>query len=591
MEKSVPADSARVSLVRIMRLFTPYRVKLGVALGLIVASSVLGLLSPFLLRDILDVALPRGATGLLSLLAVCMFALVVLGNCIGVWQSYLSLTIGENVMNDLRVAVYTRLQRMSLAFFTRTHTGEVQSRIANDIGGMAGTITSLSASTVSSVTAVVGSLIAMLVLDWQLTLVSLLILPFFVLISRKVGDERRKVTMKRQQQMALLSILVEESLSVSGFLLGRVMGRVPVLTDEYTRHSSKLTDLTIRSSMTGRWRAVSIQLVMAGTPIAIYWLAGLTGDHGRLAVSIGTLVAFTTLQQGLFGPAVALLQVGITIQSSLALFERIFGYLDLPIQMPEPALPVAIDEPEGHVRFDDVHFSYDGRKILHGITIDIAPKNHLAIVGATGAGKTTLGYLVPRLYDVTSGQVTIDGVDVRDLSFATLSGIVGVVSQETHLFHTTIGDNLRFARPEASEGEVVEAAKSAQIHDLIESLPDGYDTVVGERGYRFSGGEKQRMAIARVMLRNPRVLVLDEATSALDTRTERAVQQALDRLSAGRTTITIAHRLSTVEAADHIVVLDHGRVVEQGSHAELLDYRGYYAALLAPRTRRPEHVT
>ncbi|WP_225848680.1 ABC transporter ATP-binding protein [Streptomyces sp. HPF1205] len=576
---------------RILRLFRPYRARLAVVLVLIAGSAVLGMLPPFLLRAILDQALPHGRTGLLALLAAGMLALMLASNAIGVWQAYVSLGVGENMMNDLRIAVYAHLQRMPLAFFTRTRTGEVQSRISNDIGGMGAVITTLTGSIVGNVTTVVASLVAMLALDWRLTLLSLLMVPVFAVISRNVGDQRRAIVRQRQEQQALLSVLVEESLSVSGFLLGRVMGRTETLVDQFSRQSGELTRLTIRSSMAGRWRAVMMQIIMGAMPIAVYCAAGFTEHDHHLAVSVGTLVAFTTLQQGLFGPTVSLLGVGITLQSSLALFERIFEYLDLPIELPEPADPVRLAEPRGHLRFENVYFSYGDRPALSGVTLDVPAGSHLAVVGATGAGKTTLGYLIPRLYDVTSGRITLDGTDLRDLDLADLASIVSVVSQETHLFHTTIGDNLRFARPQATAEEVIAASRAAQIHDLIESLPDGYDTVVGERGYRFSGGEKQRLAITRTMLRDPKVLVLDEATSALDTRTERSVQKALDRLRAGRTTITIAHRLSTVRSADLIVVLDGGRIVEQGTHAELLARQGYYARLLARDGRAAEPMT
>jgi len=564
-----------------MALFSPYWIRLSVTLGLIAASSGLGLVPPFLLRAILDGALPRDQVGLLTLLAGGMLALTVLVSCCGVWQSYLSLGVGQSVMSDLRIAVYGRLQRMPLAFFTRTQTGEMQSRITNDIGGMSATITSISTNIVASVTTVVANLIAMVALDWKLTIISLLMLPVFVWISRRVGSERRQVTRERQEETARLTVMVEESLSVSGFLLGRVMGRTKDLVDDFSDQSRVLTSLTIRSSMVGRWRASAIQVIAAAMPIVIYWAAGLTDHDGKLAISIGTLVAFTTLQQGLFGPTVQLLGVGITLQSSTALFDRIFEYLDLPIDMVEPVRPLPLPSPRGHVQLQNVSFSYGSSQILRDITIDVPAGGHLAIVGATGAGKTTLGYLIPRLYDVSAGQVMIDGVDVRDLSFTTLAGVVAVVSQETYLFHASVAENLRFAKPDATDEEIREAGKIAQIDDLIYGLPDGYDTLVGERGYRFSGGEKQRLAIARTILRDPRVLVLDEATSSLDTRTEHAIQLALDRLSMGRTTITIAHRLSTVVAADHIVVLDHGEIVEQGTHAELQARGTVYANLLA----------
>ena len=593
MSEDVEQQRPPIPLRRIVGLVKPYWVRLGITLGLVVASSVLALAPPFLLRAILDVALPQARLGLLTLLVVGMLAVTMVSNSAGVWQSYLSLSVSQAVMNDLRIAVYARLQRMSLAFFTRTQTGEVQSRIANDVGGMSSIVSSLSTSVVSNVTTVVANLVAMLVLDWQLTILSLLMLPVFVWISRTIGEQRRRITRQRQEQTARMTVLVEESLSVSGFLLGRVMGRMPARTTEFTDHSTELTALTVRSFMVGRWRAATLQIIMAAMPIAIYWAAGATADHGRLPVSVGTLVAFTTLQQGLFGPSVQLLQVGITLQSSMALFERIFEYLDLPIEMAEPEHPVTLDRPAGHVRLEKVEFGYGDRQVLSDITVDVPAGSRLAVVGATGAGKTTLGYLIPRLYDVTGGRVSIDGVDVRDLSFASLAGIVGVVSQDSYLFHDSVAANLRFAKPDATEQEITAATTAASIHELIAGLPDGYDTLVGERGYRFSGGEKQRLAIARTMLRDPRVLVLDEATSALDTHTERAVQQALDRLAEGRTTITIAHRLSTVRTADRIVVLDRGRVVEQGTHDELRRLGGRYARLLAASngTRLPDTVT
>ncbi len=572
-----------VSPRRIVRLFAPYRVRLAAVFALIAVASIGGLVAPFLLREILDVALPQARLELLSVLAGGMLGVAVALTVVSVVQSYLSLTVGQQVMNDLRNAVYVHLQRMPLAFFTRTRTGELQSRIANDIGGMGATVTTVATTIVASITTVLGSLIAMIALDWRLTILSLLLLPVFAWISRNVGDERRTLTRQRQQQLAVMSTLVEESLSVNGFLLGRVMGRSRLLTGEFAKQSSALTNLTVRSAMAGRWRQSGIQIIMAAMPILIYWAAGLTAHQGSFAISLGTLIAFTTVQQGLFSPTVQLLQVGITMQSSLALFERVFEYLDLPIEIPEPTQPISLRPARGHIRFEGVDFSYGTQHVLHGLDIDLPAGSHLAVVGATGSGKTTLGYLVPRLYDVTAGRVTIDGVDVRDLSFATLADTIGVVSQDTHLFHTTIADNLRFAKPDATDDDIITATKAAQIHHHITRLPDGYDTIVGERGYRFSGGEKQRLAIARTMLRNPSVLVLDEATSALDTHTEHAVQQALDTLSAGRTTITIAHRLSTVRNADQIIVLNHGRIIEHGTHHDLLAHGGHYATLVDTR--------
>jgi ATP-binding cassette subfamily B protein len=561
---------------RIARLFKPYRARLFVVLALIALSAVISLASPFLLRQILDQAIPEHDNAQLTLLVAGMIAVSIATGALGVAQTWLSNVVGQRVMHDLRSAVYRHLQRLSLAFFTRTRTGEVQSRIANDIGGVQNVVTSTATSIVSNVTTVIAVIAAMIALDWQLAAFSLALLPFFVWLTRRVGAERKRITTQRQSRLADMSSLVEESLSVSGILLGKTMGRADELATRFTDESRQLADLEVRSRMAGRWRMASVQMSFAVMPALVYWFAGQTS-----AISIGTVVAFTTLQTRLLFPIQSLLSVGVDVQTSGALFVRIFEYLDLPIDVVEGDVTLA--DVQGDVRFEGVTFGYDpdGPPTLADIDIAIPAGSYVAVVGETGSGKTTLGYLVARLYDAQAGRVTIDGTDVRDLTFASLSKAVGLVSQETYLFHASIRENLAFARPGATNEEIEAAARAAQIHDLIVSLPDGYDTPVGERGYRFSGGEKQRIAIARTILRNPPVLLLDEATSALDTVTERAVQEALDTLAEGRTTIAIAHRLSTVRHADEIIVLDHGRVAEFGTHAELAANGGVYAELVA----------
>ncbi len=575
--------TAYVSVARILGLFRPYRRRIALVLFLIALASAAGLAAPFLLRAIIDEALPKGDIALLAALSGCLVALAAVGAGIGVLQVLVTAKVGQAIMHDLRVAVYAHLQSLSLRFFTATRAGDIQSRIANDIGALQTLVTHTAGEATRNASTVVMTAAAMLLLDWRLALLSFLVLPLATWISDRVGRKREALTYEQQGRIAEMSSAVQESLSLSGIVLARTMGRTAHLTQLFARSSREVATLEVRSHTAGQWQWSVIDLFLQAMPALTLLLGGWLMASGT-AMTVGTLVAMIALQEQLLFPLEEVLRSGVEVRKTRALFARIFEYLDEPVGITERPDPVTLDPARvaGHVRLERVEFSYDraGPATIRNVTIDIPAGSHTAIVGATGSGKSTLGYLLARLYDVDAGAVLYDGVDVRDLSRHSLTDILGVVTQDPYLLHASVAENLRFARPDASDEDLYAAARTAQVHDLIAALPDGYDTVVGERGHRFSGGEKQRLSLARTLLRDPRVLLLDEATSALDTATELAMTRALDRPGRTRTTITIAHRLSTVRRADQIIVLDRGAVVEHGTHDELLDRSGAYARLV-----------
>jgi ATP-binding cassette, subfamily B, bacterial len=591
------AAKDRHLLRRVVVLFRPYRAQV-ISVGLLILITAgLGVASPLLVREVFDKALfaPGGVkVRLLVWLCAAMIAIPAFAATLGVVQSYLTNLVGQQVMRDLRGRLFSHLQSLSMRFFTGTRTGDIQSRLQNDVGGLQTVITDTASTLLSNSVILISTLVAMSILSWQLTLLSLVTLPLFVWLTGRVGRVRRQITGETQSALSEMSAITQESLSVSGVLLAKVFGRQDRDAARYDEQNERLARLQVRQQIVGRAFFAVVSTFFSITPVLVYLVAGLQLSNGK-GPTAGTIIAFTTLQTRLFMPIGQLLQTSTEISSSLALFTRVFAYLDLQADIVEPVDPVRLptSQVRGEVRLNDVWFSYEpeaepvaepgaerGRRwALAGLDLTVPPGRLAAVVGASGAGKTTLSYLIPRLYDVTRGSVSLDGHDVRTLCLDSLSGAIGMVTQETYLFHATVRENLSYARPEASDDEIESAAKAAYIHERILELENGYDTVVGERGYRLSGGEKQRLAIARVLLKNPRVLVLDEATSALDTISERHVQAALEPLMEGRTTIAIAHRLSTIRAADIIFVVDAGRVVEQGTHDELLAADGRYAEL------------
>lgn len=579
--------ASRGTTRRVMAYFRPYRGQVVLVLLAILVTAILGLANPLLLKAIIDDALLHRSLSKLTLYVALMIVIPIFSGLIGVGQTYLNNLIGQRVMRDLRNHLYEHLQAMSLRFFSETRTGEIQSRLSNDVGGVQNVITNTATSIVSNFTTAISTVVAMLIISWQLTLVSLGLLPIFLFITYRVGNVRRALSKATQISMAEMSVLTEETLSVSGILMTKAFGRQGESSARFRDENQRLADLELRQQMVGRWFFMLIATFFAITPAAVYYVAGRimlsTSPGQRAAITIGGIVAFTTLQSRLFSPVAQLLTVQVQLQSTLALFDRIFEYLDLPIEIANRPGAVTLDPARvrGEVAFQDVSFSYSpgGQLALDDVSWTAEPGQLVALVGPSGAGKTTMSYLLARFYDVTAGSVRIDGRDVRDIRLESLSDAIGMVTQETYLFHASIRDNLLFARPGATTEQLIAATEAANIWERIAELPDGLDTIVGERGYRMSGGEKQRLAIARVILKNPRILILDEATSALDTHSERLIQTAIQPLLRERTTVAIAHRLSTILAADQILVVQGGRIVERGTHAALSRKNAVYARL------------
>jgi ATP-binding cassette subfamily B protein len=577
-------------LKRIGGLFAPHRTALAITITLVLVSAGLSVLPPLLTKQLFDTGLfpPSGTPNvpvLVELVSI-MVGLLVASAALGVWQTWLTATVGNNVMGALRIRLFGHLQAMELAFFTRTKTGVIQSRLQNDVGGVAGVLSNTISSVIGNTVTVIAAFVSMLVLSWQLTIVAVILLPVLVIAQRRVGQVRARIATKTQESLSDMTAITQEALSVSGILLAKSFNQQKAETGRYMAENQNQISLQVRQQMSGQWFFAMVNIFLSVIPAVIYIVAAYL-ITGGVDVTAGTIVAFTTVQARLMFPLMGLLRVALDLQTSQALFARIFEYLDLvPAITDRPDARAVRSERLGRIEFDDVVFRYpdapaDSPATLKGVSFTIEPGQFAAFVGPSGAGKTTVGYLIPRLHDVTSGRVVFADDDVRDLEADSLVRNIGIVSQETYLFHATIAENLRYAKPEASDEELEVAARAANIHDTIASFPDGYATVVGERGYRLSGGEKQRIAIARVLLKDPAVLILDEATSALDSISERVVQEALDTASRGRTTIAVAHRLSTVVGADVIFVVVAGRIVEQGTHAELLAAGGTYSDLYA----------
>jgi ATP-binding cassette subfamily B protein len=601
LNKSAPKIDNLLS--RILSLFSPYRVPIIGTVVLVLLGAGLTVIPPLLTQRAFDDGLFPSAGGagtdsgdagsviqgpnlpVLIEIVVLMIVIYIVSSLLSVWQTYLTAKVGNSVMGALRVRLFTHLEAMELSFFTKTKTGVIQSRLQNDVGGVASVLTNTISSILGNTVTLIAAVVAMILLNWQLTIVALVLMPILVLAQRRVGQVRARIATKTQESLSDMTAITQETLSVSGILLSKSFNRQQTEIGRYADENATQVRLQVSQQMSGQWFFAMVNIFLSAIPAIVYLVAGWLLVGGAPDITAGTIVAFTTVQARLLFPLMGLMRVALDLQTSSALFARIFEYLDLRPAIADAPDARPVDEASlGRVEFDDVVFRYpdaedDSRPTLNGVSFVIEPGQFVAFVGPSGAGKTTVSYLVPRFYEATDGTVRFAGADVRELSQDSLVANLGIVSQETYLFHATIGDNLRYAKPDATQAEIEDAARQANIHDRVMSFPAGYDTVVGERGYRLSGGEKQRIAIARVLLKDPAVLILDEATSALDTISERVVQAALDTASRGRTTIAIAHRLSTVLSADVIFVIDNGEVVERGTHAELIEAGGVYSTL------------
>ncbi len=579
---------------RIAALFAPHRAQLTLTVGLILISASLSIVPPLLIQDAFNKGLfPETGDPDLALLTTIvwiMISIYIINGLLGIAQTLLTTRVGNNVMGSLRVKLFAHLQSMELAFFTKTKTGVIQSRLQNDVGGVAGVLSNTVSTVVGNTVTVLAATVAMLLLSWPLTIVAMVLLPAMVYLQRRVGQIRGKIAAKTQESLSEMSAITQEALGVSGILLAKSFGRQKQEVDRYADENKNQIALQIRQTMSGQGFFTLVQVFLSAIPAVIYLVAGwlLTNDF---ALTAGTVVAFTTAQARLMFPMMGLMQIALDLQTSSALFARIFEYLDLKPAIKNPEKPKKIAKKNlGKIRFDNVTFSYpetdvESEATLKNISFEIKPNQYVAFVGPSGSGKTTIAYLIPRFYDASSGIVNFADVDVKDLTHEDLTANIGIVNQETYLFYDSIRANIAYAKPNAKQSEIEAAAKAANIHETIMSFPKGYDTMVGERGYRLSGGEKQRIAIARVLLKNPPVVILDEATSAMDTVSERIVQETLDSAIAGRTTIAIAHRLSTVVKADMIFVIKKGQIVEQGTHRQLLAKRGFYSKLVYEQTK------